>query len=174
MRAARARKSLTPPPSLSRSLKRRQTWAPAFWDVGGASTSQACTAARQGEATQGPPGGRRLVSSSVYLGFPVSPSEQRPRGQGLVLSWRVPLLYPHPPPAHYRVSSRVSALHDAAAVYQSARLMWREQTAPPSPSQKRKPWRTTYNDEGELLAHHHVPLKLQGGASPLPASALQG
>lgn len=173
MRAARARKSLTPPPSLSRSLKRRQTWAPAFWDVGGASTSQACTAARQGEATQGPPGGRRLVSSSVYLGFPVSPSEQRPRGQGLVLSWRVPLLYPHPP-AHYRVSSRVSALHDAAAVYQSARLMWREQTAPPSPPKKRKPWRTTYNNEGELLAHHHVPLKLQGGASPLPASALQG
>lgn len=136
MRAARARKSLTPPPSLSRSLKRRQTWAPAFWDVGGASTSQACTAARQGEATQGPPGGRRLVSSSVYLGFPVSPSGQRPRGQGLVLSWRVPLLCPHPPPAHYRVSSRVSALHDAAAVYQSARLMWREQTAPPSPPQK--------------------------------------
>lgn len=43
-----------------------------------------------------------------------------------------------PPPAHYRVSSRVSALHDAAAVYQSARLMWREQTAPPSPPKKKK------------------------------------
>lgn len=43
-----------------------------------------------------------------------------------------------PPPAHYCVSSRVSALHDAAAVYQSARLMWREQTAPPSPPPKKE------------------------------------